>query len=177
MSEKVIYPPHEEREAEVESRVRAIDHGLDTDNIFETVQSELEDMLDEVILEKVVSRTRDTAYLNALYSILITECRYVHSNGEYFTTSQAAARNKTFDAFEKLLLASAALSKRLNAPVTDMLRGDLALLGELTAKFKGGKFPENETKTLIEDFKKAKKALAIECKINETADELWGEEE
>lgn len=172
------YPPAAERDAEIEARVKAMKHNLDTDDVFEAVRGELEDTLDEVILAKLCVHVRDDAYFAALEAILVLQARYgIGYNA--FSTGYTAKRCEVIDTLETLLTTSAALAKRLAAPCADLWRDLVGRLMTMQAATCSGRdaFDANDVAAFIKDLKAAKLALAIECAVEKSMKATWGGEE
>lgn len=172
------YPPAAEREAEIASRVQAMKHDLDTDDVFDAVRGELDDTLDEVILANLCVHVRDDAYFAALEAILTLQARYGASY-EGFTTTYTGKRLAVIDALEKLLTTGAALAKKSAAPCANLWRDLLGrLLTMKTASWQGeDAFAADEVTAFITDLKAAKLALAVECAVEKSLMETWGGDE
>lgn len=171
------YPPAAEREAEIASRVKAMKHDLDTDDVFEAVRGELDDTLDEVILANLEVHVRDDAYFAALEAILSLQARY-GTGCESFSTAYTERRNQVVRSLENLLTTSAALAKRLAAPCANLWR-DLTgrLMTMKAAAYRGqDAFDAEEVAAFIKDLKAAKLALAVECAVEKSLKETWGGE-
>lgn len=185
-----LCPDFDAKEALIQAKADEIGEALGSDDIFETLKGWLEDMTDEVVLEKVALHQSDKAYLSALYKALIFEARVRVTVDAALTkipnaveaavclpTITSYGKSLMLEALRTYLNTSAALARRFAAPSYPVWRELILLLHEEHLIKQEGAYDSEKMKTFVETLAKAKKDLYVDCCIVLQERKTWGGEE